>query len=73
MAKKERYPRTLYRKDENGNLSFTNKTHRNLRYDSLVVNDEKERDEAEKMGYVDNFSDALFGVPVDVTPVDEEY
>lgn len=73
MSKKSRYPRTVYRKDENGTLSFTNKTHRSLRYDSLNVNNEEELAEAEKMGYVDNFSDALFGPPAKTEPIDEEY
>ena len=64
MAKSQRFPRTLYKKSENGKLSFTNKKHRDIRYDSLIVEDEKEQEAAEEMGYIDSFEDALFHADV---------
>ena len=57
------YPRTLYKRSEEGTLDFTNKKHRHIKYDSLVVEDEKELKAAVEMGYVDGFEDALFGDP----------
>jgi len=54
------YPRTLYKRSEEGTLDFTNKKHRHIKYDSLVVEDEKELKAAVEMGYVDGFEDALF-------------
>jgi hypothetical protein len=58
---KSKYPRTLFRKDKDGKLSFTNKTYRDVRYDSLLVYNAEEQTEAEKMGYIDNFADAIVG------------
>lgn len=62
MAKNQRFPRTLFKRSENGKLSFTNKTHRDVRYDTLIVEDDKEQQAAEEMGYIDGFEDALFHV-----------
>lgn len=72
-GKGSRYPRTLYRKDDDGAFRFANKKHR-INYDSLLVENQDEQDEAERAGWVDGFSDALFGEPK-VAPdvVDEEY
>ena len=58
-----KYPRTLYKKSKDGALDFTNKEHRHVMYDSLVVENEEELEAAKEMGYVDDFHDALFGEP----------
>lgn len=64
MAKaKTKYPRTLYKKSETGKMSFTNKKHRGVRYDTLIVESDEEKEEAINMGYVDSFEDALFYEP----------
>lgn len=58
-----KYPRTLYKKSKDGALDFTNKKHRHVMYDSLIVENEEELSAAQEMGYVDDFTDALFGEP----------
>jgi len=68
MAKNQRYPRTLFKRSENGKRSFTNKTNRDMRYDELIVEDEKEQKAAEEMGYIDGFSDSLFHVKEEELP-----
>jgi hypothetical protein len=59
---KLKFPRTLYKRDENGTQDFTNAKHRHIMYDSVIVHNEEEMDEAEDMGYIDSFHDALFGI-----------
>lgn len=65
MAKsKLDFPRTVYRKSENGKFSFTNKFHRDIKYDSMIVNNKEEYDiavsDSPNMGYIDDFEGALF-------------
>ena len=58
--KGSKYPRTLYKRDEEGKLSFTNKKHRDVKYNSVIVNDEEELKEAvNSLGYIDKFSSIL--------------
>ena len=57
------FPRTLYKRDKNGTQDFTNKFVQHIMYNSLVVNNKEERDVAEGMGYIDNYHDAIFGIP----------
>lgn len=67
---KVKFPRTVYRKSANGKYSFSNKQIRDARYDSLIVENQNEYDmalsDAESMGYVDSFHEAVFG------PMEEE-
>ena len=59
-AKSKKFPRTLYKRDAEGKLSFTNKKHRDVRYNSVIVNDEEELKEAvDSLGYIDKFSSIL--------------
>jgi len=39
-----------------------------MRYDELIVEDEKEQKAAEEMGYIDGFSDSLFHVKEEELP-----
>jgi hypothetical protein len=76
MASK--YPRTLYKRSENGKFDFTNKKHRHIKYDSLVVESEEEHRVAEQeMGYIDSFEGALFHAPekkaVEVVEDEEDF
>lgn len=75
MARK--FPRTVYRRSETGKFAFTNKIHRNIRYDSMIVNNEEElklaTSDAPNMGYVDDFSTAIFAEEeVDVLEEEKE-
>jgi hypothetical protein len=63
MSSKQ-FPRTLYRADEDGTLEMVYKgvIHR---YDSLLVNDMRELEAGEEMGYIDSYHDAIFGIDDD--------
>ena len=73
-----RYPRTLYKKSENGAFTFTTRVKKvktSVKYDTLIVENAEEQKEAEmELGYIDNFQDALFHKPqAEVKrPVDED-
>ena len=59
-VKSKKFPRTLYKRDEKGKLSFTNSKHRDVRYNSVVVNDEEEMKEAvDNLDYIDSFASIL--------------
>lgn len=62
--KSSKYPRTLYKSPGTQTL-VSNRV--KYTYDSLIVNDEKEQETAEEMGYIDSFYDAIFP-PVKPTP-----
>jgi len=57
---KVKYPRTLYKSPGTQKL-VSNKVE--YTYDSLVVNNEKEQDAGEDMGYIDSFEDAILHMP----------
>ena len=60
MSSSLRFPRTLYRRDDdNGFFKFKND---GIRYDSLLVNDEEELEAGEEIGYIDSYHDAIFGI-----------
>lgn len=56
------FPRTLYKSNPEGTQVLASAGKR-YRYDSLVVNNDTELGVAEEMGYIDDFHDALFGIP----------
>ncbi len=58
-VRSKKFPRTLYKGDKEGKLSFTNKTRRDVRYNSVLVNDEEEMKAAEEMGYIDSYASIL--------------
>lgn len=64
-----KFPRTLYRGDEDGTgtQTFTSKK-KSYKYSSLVVNNGEEYDEALLMGYLDSYHDAVFGIPEEKKP-----
>lgn len=60
MATKKDFPRTLYRRAEDGKYKFTSSGVA-VRYDSLLVNNQKELETGVEMGYIDDFAEALYG------------
>lgn len=75
MAKSDKFPRTLYKKADRDDETAkrwgkwkTGSPKQGGSYHRLVVVDQKEFDAALEMGYVDDFSEALFGEP---EPVEE--
>lgn len=75
-----KFPRTLYKKADRDDDTATKwgkwKTgspKQGGAYHSLIVNNQKERDAALEMGYVDDFSQALFGEPEPEPLEDEEF
>ncbi len=64
MSKGIQFPLFLYKGHENGTLEmvFHGKIYR---YDSLLVNDMKELEAGEELGYIDSYHDAIFGIELD--------
>ena len=64
----KRFPRTIYKGHADGTLCMVSKGIKHY-YDELVVNDIVELEAGEKMGYIDSYHDAIFGI--DEPKVDE--
>ena len=57
----KRFPRTIYKGHADGTLCMVSKGIKHY-YDELVVNDIVELEAGEKMGYIDSYHDAIFGI-----------
>lgn len=65
MAKKKRFPRTLYKKGGSQRLHSGGKSYE---YSSEIVENEEEYKAAMATGYLDSFNDAIFGKEVESEP-----